>query len=126
MMKILIDMNLSPDWAPILSDSGFDAIHWSNVGDPRASDQEIMNWAKAKGYVVFTHDLDFGAILSATKAKSPSVIQIRTQDINPYHISDLIISALIRFNEHLSKGAIISLDEEKARARILPINLNGV
>jgi len=26
-----------------------------------------MIWAKEKGYVVFTHDLDFGALLAASK-----------------------------------------------------------
>lgn len=120
-MKILIDMNLSPDWGLILVEAGFDAIHWSNVGNPQAPDNEIMGWAKTNGYVVFTHDLDFGAILAATKAKFPSVIQIRTQDVNPNHIGDIIVSALKRFQEHLLKGAIISLDEKNVRARILPI-----
>ena len=32
-----------------------------------ASDKEIMIWAKEKGYVVFTHDLDFGALLAVSK-----------------------------------------------------------
>ena len=31
-MRILIDMNLSPEWQPILQKQGFEAIHWSSVG----------------------------------------------------------------------------------------------
>ncbi len=59
-MKLLIDMNLSPDWVPIFEREGWNALHWSSVGNPRASDSEIMEWARANAFVVFTHDLDFG------------------------------------------------------------------
>ncbi|MCG6971428.1 MAG: DUF5615 family PIN-like protein [Gammaproteobacteria bacterium] len=59
-------------------DSGFYAVHWSDVGDPRASDKEIMEWSDEYGYIVFTHDLDFTTLLIATQAKGPSVIQLRT------------------------------------------------
>jgi predicted nuclease of predicted toxin-antitoxin system len=44
-MKILVDMNLSPDWVPFLKRNGVDALHWSMVGDLRAPDQVIMEWA---------------------------------------------------------------------------------
>ena len=50
-MKILIHMNLSPDWADLLSGEGIEAKHWSSIGDPRASDNVIMNWAREKGCV---------------------------------------------------------------------------
>ena len=61
-MKILIDMNLSPSWVPALERKGWSAVHWSDVGDPRAVDRAIMDWAADHGHVVFTHDLDFGTM----------------------------------------------------------------
>ncbi len=121
-MKLLIDMNLSPEWVPVLKEEGWEAIHWSSIGHPGASDREIMRWAQANGHIVFTHDLDFGAILAATRAESPSVFQIRTQDINPRHIRELIVSALNQFRDHLEGGALVSVDETKLRARILPLH----
>jgi predicted nuclease of predicted toxin-antitoxin system len=120
-MKLLIDMNLSPEWIPVLEKSGFEAVHWSSIGEFNAPDDTILSWARSNDYVVFTHDLDFGAILAATKTDSPSVLQVRTQDINPHHIGDLVISVLKQFQEHLLRGALISVDEEKSRVRILPI-----
>ena len=27
-LRLLIDMNLSPAWAPVLRDAGFEATHW--------------------------------------------------------------------------------------------------
>ncbi len=77
-MKILVDMNLSPGWVSVLEEAGHTASHWSNIGLLNAPDREVLSWAKANGYLLFTHDLDFGAILAATEAEGPSVIQIRT------------------------------------------------
>jgi len=121
-MKILIDVNLSPEWVSVLKTGGHEAVHWSRIGEPNASDSEILSWAKAHGYVMFTHDLDFGTILAATKANAPSVFQIRTQDVTPQVISDLVLSVLNQFREQLLKGALISIDEDKSRARILPLS----
>ena len=44
-MKILVDMNLSPSWIPVLERHGWPTVHWSDVGSPRAADREIMDWA---------------------------------------------------------------------------------
>ena len=65
-MKILIDMNLSPDWVAVFGRYNISAVHWSTVGDPREKDSIIMEWARTNGYIVFTHDLDFGSLLAAT------------------------------------------------------------
>lgn len=124
-MKILIDMNLSPDWKGILQSHGFEASHWIDLGDPKASDIEIMSWAANKGYVVFTHDLDFGAILAATHGIEPSVIQIRTQDVSPLAAQHLITSTLRKFQHDLERGAIIIIDRNKSRIRILPLIHSG-
>ena len=69
-MKLVIDMNLSPEWVAVLQCHGWEAVHWSSVGNPRAPDAEMMAWAKTSAYMVFTHDLDFGAILAATDAQN--------------------------------------------------------
>jgi predicted nuclease of predicted toxin-antitoxin system len=82
-MKILIDMNHSPDWVKVLEGAGWESAHWSTVGDMRATDEVIMTWAREHDYIVFTHDLDFGVLLALTQAESPSVIQVRTQDVFP-------------------------------------------
>ena len=61
-VKFPIDMNLSPDWIRVLGNHGWQAVHWSMVGDPRAADRTIMEWGERHGYTVFTHDLDFGTV----------------------------------------------------------------
>ncbi len=120
-MKILIDMNLAPEWEPVLQRDGHEAAHWSTLGDPRATDETIMQYAQDHHYMIFTHDLDFGAILAATRATGPSVLQIRTQDTFPEYLEKIVISTLKQYEPQLIAGALISVDERAQRVRILPI-----
>jgi predicted nuclease of predicted toxin-antitoxin system len=120
-MKILIDMNLSPDWVEAFATENIESVHWSTVGDPRAADTEIIEYAQTNEYIVFTHDLDFGTILALTQAAGPSVIQVRAQNILPSHLSKTV-TAVIRTNRSsLEDGALIVIDETRARVRILPL-----
>ncbi|NCP16429.1 hypothetical protein GW866_05230 [bacterium] len=121
-MKILIDMNLPPAWAEALQRAGFQAVHWSEVGDIRATDAVIMAWARDHGYIVFTHDLDFGAILATTRAESPSVIQVRTQDIMPQSLGERLVRLLHQQESLLEQGALVTVDEAKSRIHVLPFN----
>ena len=120
-MKILLDMNLSPAWVPVLKQAGHAATHWSEIGRQDADDHEILAWAKQHGHVLFTHDLDFGAILAATGAAAPSVVQIRVQDISPDAARGYFLAALKRFHDDLDQGALVTVDPASSRARLLPV-----
>ena len=120
-IQILIDMNLSPDWVDELSKHGWGSVHWSTIGDPRAADREIMDWACANSHVVFTHDLDFGTMLALTHVSGPSVIQVRGQDVLPDHMAPFAVAALKQHETDLGHGALVVVDESKSRVRVLPI-----
>jgi predicted nuclease of predicted toxin-antitoxin system len=75
---------LSTEWIPLLRAAGHEAVHWSEVGDPRAPDTALMQWAIANGFAVFTHDLDFGTMLALSGADGPSVLQVRRPVSNAY------------------------------------------
>lgn len=120
-MKILVDVSLSPDWVPVLRAAGIECLHWSSIGSLRAPDVELMHWAREHGHWVLTHDLDFGAILAATDARAPSVLQLRGHDVLPAHVARTLLSAIEEYRDLLDAGALISIDEGAARARILPL-----
>jgi predicted nuclease of predicted toxin-antitoxin system len=120
-MKILVDLNLAPAWVGFLREQGIEARHWSEVGDLRAPDAEIMQWSRDHGCVVFTHDLDYSALLAATRASGPSVLQVRTQDVLPAAIGELVVRVLGEHADALAKGAILTVDLLGARVRSLPI-----
>ena len=89
-MKILIDMNLSPSWVNVFEAEGIQSVHWSTVGPHDAPDRQLFDWAQTNGYLVFTHDLDFGTILAASNASGPSVVQIRSQEVSPLRIGSYV------------------------------------
>ena len=80
-----------------------------------------MDYAREAGFVVFTHDLDFGNVLAVTRARGPSVIQARVEDPIPSVIGDAVVAAIIEHEDDLCRGALITLDPDRLRARILPI-----
>jgi predicted nuclease of predicted toxin-antitoxin system len=120
-MKLLLDMNLPPAWCTALRYDGHDVQHWSMVGDLRATDQAIMRFAQANGFVVITHDLDFGALLAATGARSPSVVLLRTGDVSSPVVESLLLRALRACSNELAAGAIVTVDEAGQRVRVLPL-----
>lgn len=120
-MKLLLDMNLSPEWIGFLEREGLEAVHWASVGSPTASDADIMEWARQRGYVVFTHDMDFSALLAVTGATGPSVLQVRTQDVLPATIGLDVVRVLTMRAPAFEAGAIVTIDKLKSRVRVLPI-----
>jgi predicted nuclease of predicted toxin-antitoxin system len=120
-VKLLLDMNLSPDWVPVLQAAGHEATHWSAVGSPRAPDTEIMAWARKAGHVVVTQDLDYGALLFATQATAPSVMVLRTEDVRPKSIGSLVVAALKSAESDLLTGALVTVDPRRSRINTLPL-----
>jgi len=120
-VKILVDMCLSPAWVEYLRARGFDAQHWSTIGDPGATDESIMDHARENDLIVFTHDLDFGNILAVTHALGPSVVQVRTEDPVPAVIGELLVASLRDYESHLLRGALLTVETDRWRGRILPL-----
>jgi len=120
-MKILIDMSLSPAFLRQFQRAEIAAIHWSSAGRADAPDREIMRFAAGNGYVVLTHDLDFAAILAATKGGKPSVVQLRAKDVSPDVIGARVVAALRQVEKELEAGALLTIDADRMRLRLLPL-----
>ena len=120
-MNVLVDMNLTPRWVRFFASNGISAVHGSTVGAPTAPDSELMKWARDNDHVVFTHDLDFSALVATIGAIGPSVIQIRTLDVLPDAIGVQVVAMLRAHEADLVRGAILTFDGATARVRILPI-----
>jgi predicted nuclease of predicted toxin-antitoxin system len=123
-MKLLVDMNLSPKWAGFLASAGFDVVHWSAIGAANTPDKEIMSHAREGGYVVLTSDLDFGTILAVTHGEKPSVVQLRSDNLSHENIGKQVIDALRQLTVELEGGALVTVDTERTRLRILPLRTN--
>lgn len=120
-MKLLIDMNLSPLWVEHFEQAGLEAIHWSSIGRPAATDAEIMSFAREHGRVVSTHDLSLSALLAHTQAGRPSVLQLRATDVLPAACGPTVVRIARKHAADLEAGAIVTIDTLGARVRTLPI-----
>ncbi|MCS7064701.1 MAG: DUF5615 family PIN-like protein [Fimbriimonadales bacterium] len=121
-IKILVDACLPAEWCIIFRTEGWEAVHWSEIGALTAPDEEIMQWARQHGYIIFTHDMDFSTLLALTGAGGPSVLQMRTQDVMPATHSERVVNIIRKYSENLLHGAIITIDYGRDRIRILPIS----
>lgn len=114
-------MNLSPRWIEALAEAGIEACHWSTVGDGAASDREVFQWARRYGFVLLTHDLDFGRILALAGGRSPSVVLLRTQRLLPSDSATMLVSVLRRHTAAIEAGAAVVVSPDRSRVRLLPL-----
>lgn len=122
-MRLVVDMNLSPRWVGWLREAGFDAEHWSTIGDATATDAVIMRAAYDRGAVVITNDLDFGAMLASSGTEGPSVIQLRAADLRPEALAPILIETIRQLSSELESGALVTLESARNRVRLLPLTL---
>jgi len=120
-MKVLVDMNLSPRWAAEFRSRGFESIHWSQVEAATAPDEEVLSWCAAHDYALFTHDLDFGAILAASKGRNPSEVQLRTENVVAEAMLEHVTRALLQVEKDLAQGALVTIEPGRHRVRLLPL-----
>jgi predicted nuclease of predicted toxin-antitoxin system len=71
--------------------------------------------------MVFTHDLGFGTALALTHAAGPSVLLLRGPEVLPEDVGPTIIAALRNYEAALETGAIVVVDQKRARVRSLPL-----
>lgn len=108
-------------WLPVLRGAGHEAVHWSECGELDATDLSIMDYARSNGFVILTHDLDFGTLLSSRPDSGPSVVQLRAQNLTPQFAGDLVLRTLTLARRELEQGAIVTIELARVRLRILPL-----
>jgi len=120
-MRLLVDMNLSPDWVPLLKSRDWEAVHGSSLGRGNEPDPDLLAWARANNHIVRTQDLDFSQILYATAESGPSVVLLRMDNEFDPAARRYVCAALNQAEEALTQGALLTISPQRARLRRLPI-----
>jgi len=120
-MKFIVDMNLEPNWVVVLRENGFEAEHWSDIGSPTATDEEIISLAGRERAVVLTQDLDFGTLLAHLRLNMPSVVLLRTRNARPSRTAAELTWLLRRYLADLEDGVLLVVDPDRHRIRRLPL-----
>ena len=121
MKGLLLDQGLPRSTTRLLIESGFAALHAADVGLSRASDPEILEYARVRDLIVVTLDADFHMLLASAGAASPSVIRLRRQRLKAREAAMVIQAVLELGNEILDSGAVASATTTSVRFKRLPL-----
>lgn len=120
-MKFLVDNALSPLVSELLRANGHESIHVRDRDMGAASDAEILDLAATDGRVVVSADTDFGTLLALRGARAPSVILFRrASQRRPEQQTSLLVGNLAAVADALREGAIVVIEEDRIRIRMLP------
>jgi predicted nuclease of predicted toxin-antitoxin system len=120
-VNFLLDQNLSPRLAELLTTADHSAQHVRDLHLIQASDQEVLAAAEQASAVLLSADTDFGELLARSNADRPSEILLRRQEgRRASEIAALIVANLAAITNDLDAGALVVIDDDRIRVRNLP------
>ncbi len=118
-MKSLLDMGITPRAIELIARHGHEAIRCGDVGLGRASDEELVEYARARDAVVIATDKRFGEIIMLSGVRSPGAILLRLGNAT----FDQMLSAIERVLETYApaeiQSAITTVEPDKMRRHSL-------
>ena len=121
MTGILLDQGLPRTAGKILEEKGWDVVHTGDIGLSRASDTEIVEYARSQNRVIVTLDSDFHAIIAVANESRPSVVRIRQEGLKGPALAALIEKIWPSIAEYLKSGAMVSVTEKSIRIKNIPL-----
>ncbi len=120
-MRLLLDNNLSPRLAEVLSKAGGDAVHVATLGLRAAPDTVVMPTAPDDDRVLVSADTDVGALLAATRASRPAVVLVhRVVGRRVEALAALLLANLPDVDEDSRAGSVAVIGDDSLRVRRLP------
>ena len=121
-MRLLLDQGLPRSSAEMLRNKGWDIQHTGEIGMSRATDRQILEYARDEQRIVITLDSDFHAILAVENLDSPSVVRIRQEGLRGPELTELVENIWARIGQQLENGAMATITEKTMRIRKIPLN----
>ena len=120
-MRLLLDESLSHRLSVPLAHAGHDVVHVVDIGLQGAADDAVLGSAVRTQRVLVTADTDFGALLALSSAPRPSVLLLRRSGRHVEERVQHILVAIVGAEEALQNGALVVVEQERLRVRILPM-----
>lgn len=124
-MDFLADMGVSLRVAEWLRNQGHDVLHLREAGLQRLSDTAIFQKATRESRIVLTFDLDFAEILALSANSTVSTVIFRLHNPRTPQVIERLQRVLAVSSEALERGAVIIVEQNRHRVRMLPIGDTG-
>jgi len=121
LIRLLLDQGLPRSTVDVLVNAGWDVIHASQCGLATASDEQILDFARAHDRVICTLDADFHALLAVSGASGPTVIRIRREGMRGSEVASLLVRVWNEVSASIEAGVVVTVTEKSIRLRRLPI-----
>lgn len=122
MIRVLLDQGLPRGAVPRLREAGWDAVHVGEIGMSRASDGEILDYARCADRVGITLDADFHTLLVLGSKTSPSVVRIRIEGLQAVAMAELLLRIWPRIESAVREGTLVTVTERHVRIRRLTVD----
>lgn len=117
-MKFLVDADLPKSAAKVIKELGFEVEDVREISLGNVEDSEIIRYAKQRGFIIITRDLDFGNILVYPVKSHKGVIILR---LPCFFVSKQINNILLEFlkstKEEEIKNSIVIVELGRYRIR---------
>lgn len=120
-MRLLADLHISPSTVAFLRTLGHDVVRVDAILANTASDQEIVEAARASGRAILTQDLDFSAIIALSGETLPSLVTLRLASSRVGHVNMILARALPQIEQDVVRGSTITIEDAHIRSRALPL-----
>lgn len=120
-IRLLADMNISPQTVTFLQQQGWDIVRVSEVLPATTPDSEILEFARREERIIVTQDLDFSTLLALGGYNQPSLITLRLLSPDPDTVNQKLIEVLLGIEQELEEGCAVTIEDTNVRIRRLPI-----
>ena len=120
-MKAFLDQGLPYSTTRHLRAAGWDVLHTIDVKMERATDREIIDYARLEKRFCVTLDSDFHSIIAVEHESSPSVIRIRQEGLSGEQVAQLLIRVYSDIEQDMTTGAFVTITDKSIRVRRLPV-----
>ncbi|MGE0431083.1 MAG: DUF5615 family PIN-like protein [Planctomycetota bacterium] len=120
-MRLILDQNVPPSIVIGLRDAGHEVERSSDSVPAHAPDRDVLALALERDAWLVTQDQDFGAMLAASGASAPGVLNLRLRINTPDAILARLLAVIATLEAQSAAPGIVTIEDQTARIRTLPV-----